>query len=164
MSFMWQTYCVNKTLFTHLFPQNYCSTKYFRVHALFSKFHFLTFTDYLSWKVYNLSWPTQEIIYYFSWPVSWKREFWNLILNEWLNFIIKSTIPSPWLRTLLNFDHLKLSRMTQFITHIAFLHHGLRKFWNLTFQKPPYWFNFTTWHISIPSLWLQKILKFAHLK
>ena len=74
----------------------------YRVHALFSKFHFLTFTDYLSWKVYNLSWPTQEIIYYFSWPVSWKREFWNLILNEWLNFIIKSTIPSPWLRTLLN--------------------------------------------------------------
>ena len=107
---------------------------------------------------------TQEIIYYFSWPVSWKREFWNLILNEWLNFIIKSTIPSPWLRTLLNFDYLKQSRMTQFITHIAFLHHGLRKFWNLTFQKPPYWFNFTTWHISIPSPWLKKILKFAHLK
>ena len=45
-----------------------------------------------------------------------------------------------------------------------FLHHGWRKFWNLTIWNAPDWLDFTPFPSNITSPWLKKILKFDHLK
>ena len=49
------------------------------------------------------------------------RNVWNLITwncSEWLKFITKYILPSPWLKKLLKFDLLKHSRITHFYHHV----------------------------------------------
>ena len=91
-------------------------------------------------------------------------EFWSSeVFPEWRISAIFLRIFSPWLKNILNFDHLKLLQNEEFqLFFWEYFHHSWRKFW-IWWSVAPKW-RISAFFPRIFSPWLKKILNFDGLK